>query len=303
MSEGDQRAVCEAAHAQRMARRGFAWGGFHFDGGVSAGKVLFFDRPAAVALWKQTGDGDVVIVAKQDRLVRRVYDWAQVVHQFQRRGVLLAIENMGTSDGEVVRMDPFNPFNKAMLGMAAVFGELELDQICERNRMRVKRCQAVGRMFSGQASYGYRGVEIGAGKYLVPDVHQRQIAHWLCAMQDAGHKVQAIADELNARGHRIDSAKPQWRGDVPRYTPVGHYARSTVSERMSAERALRRAEVAAGVDWVKVVYIPGPGAVRMDSLDPKRQGLYREAGVVLAAAESRRLLAAGTAIAIAGQTG
>jgi DNA invertase Pin-like site-specific DNA recombinase len=103
------------------------------DPGISGGKSLA-SRPAgsqllATALKSKTP----VFVAKLDRLFRSVADAANVIADFDKKGIqLVAIAES---------FDMGSPYGRAMAQMASVFAELERAMIRERTRsaMSVKR--------------------------------------------------------------------------------------------------------------------------------------------------------------------
>src|SRR5215470_19630505 len=103
------------------------------DPGISGGKPLA-SRPAGSKLLAAAKKGKVlVIVAKLDRLFRSVADAANVIADFDKKGIRLV------SIGETFDMS--SPYGRAMAQMASVFAELERAMIRERTRgaMSVKR--------------------------------------------------------------------------------------------------------------------------------------------------------------------
>ena len=115
------------------------------DPGISAGKPLA-SRPAGSKLLAAARKGKaVVVVAKLDRLFRSVADAANVIDDFDKRGIqLVAIAES---------FDMTSPYGRAMAQMASVFAELERAMIRERTRsaMSVKRKR--GERISGHAPW------------------------------------------------------------------------------------------------------------------------------------------------------
>jgi DNA invertase Pin-like site-specific DNA recombinase len=122
--------------------------------------------------------GDVLVVAKLDRLTRSLLDFADVVAEAQRRGWTLLVLDQG--------FDLNTTNGRAMAGMLAVFAQWERELIGERIRsaFAVKRVQGDPR----QASTGAR-VRI-------------------LELRAAGLTQEAIARELTRSGFR----PPQARG-------------------------------------------------------------------------------------------
>jgi hypothetical protein len=93
-------------------------------------------------------------VAKLDRLFRSVADAANVIADFDTKGIQLV--SIGES------FDMSSPYGRAMAQMASVFAELERAMIRERTRsaMSVKRSR--GERISGYAPVGW---DFGRGGY------------------------------------------------------------------------------------------------------------------------------------------
>ena len=133
------------------------------DPGVSGGKPLA-SRPAGsrlLAAAKKTKA--VVVVAKLDRLFRSVADAANVIADFDKRGIqLVAI---------VENFDMTSPYGRAMAQMTSVFAELERAMFRERTRsaMQVKRSR--GERISGYAPYGW---DLAKGGRLVRNFQERR---------------------------------------------------------------------------------------------------------------------------------
>jgi DNA invertase Pin-like site-specific DNA recombinase len=134
------------------------------DPGVSAGKPLA-RRPAGSRLLAAARKGRaVVVVAKLDRLFRSVADAANVIDDFDKKGIqLVAISEA---------LDMTSPYGRAMAEMASVFAELERAMIRERTRsaMSVKRSR--GERISGHAPFGW---DFGTDGHLVINVREQQV--------------------------------------------------------------------------------------------------------------------------------
>src|SRR6516164_2824734 len=117
------------------------------DPGISAGKPLA-SRPAGSKLLAAARKGKaVVVVAKLDRLFRSVADAANVIDDFDKRGIQL----VAVAEG----FDMTTSYGAAMAQMAGVVGELGRAMIGERtgSAMGVKRAR--GERISGHARYGW----------------------------------------------------------------------------------------------------------------------------------------------------
>jgi DNA invertase Pin-like site-specific DNA recombinase len=159
------------------------------DPGVSAGKPLA-SRPAGSKLLAAARKGKaVVVVAKLDRLFRSVADAANVIDDFDKKGIRLVSIGEG--------FDMTSPYGRAMAQMASVFAELERAMIRERTRsaMSVKRSR--GERISGHAPYGW---DFGPGGRLVENVREQKIIARMRRLQEQGLSYRGIAVRLDNEG-------------------------------------------------------------------------------------------------------
>ena len=169
------------------------------DPGVSAGKPLA-SRPAGSKLLAAAKKGKaVVVVAKLDRLFRSVADAANVIDEFDKRGIqLVAIAES---------FDMTSPYGRAMAQMASVFAELERAMIRERTRsaMSVKRKR--GERISGHAPFGWDfGPGVPAGERLAGA--DARVLKLLCEVQSL-HR--AIGGDALALGLEACLLPTSWR--------------------------------------------------------------------------------------------
>ena len=102
---------------------------------------------------------DGLLALYRDRLFRSVADAANVIDEFDKKGIQLVSIGEG--------FDMTHAYGRAMAQMASVFAELERAIIRERTRsaMSVKRSR--GERISGHAPYGW---DFGRGGRLVENV-------------------------------------------------------------------------------------------------------------------------------------
>lgn len=173
------------AHAER---NGWSVGAVFRDEGVS-GKDGLDCRPGLVALIEavQTTPGAVVVVYSVSRLARR-----------QRLLWNLLDDRDGYGLPVVSATEPFDaasPMGRAMLGMIAVFAQLEADMVSERTTDALAELKAQGRKLGAPSM-----VALGAAESV-------RIAQHLYATGVYTHR--SLADELNRR--RVPTAKGgQW---------------------------------------------------------------------------------------------
>jgi DNA invertase Pin-like site-specific DNA recombinase len=143
--------------------KGLRLAGVFEDSGVSGGKPLAC-RPAGSQLLATAKKCKaLVIVAKLDRLFRSVADAANVIDDFDKRGIqLVAIQES---------FDMTSPYGRAMAQKASVFAEQERAMIRERTRsaMSVKRSR-------GGSGWDTNKIAEGTGRGNVgisPPIHSR----------------------------------------------------------------------------------------------------------------------------------
>lgn len=169
------RALCEA--------RGLDVARVFIDGGQSGGTL---DRPALAELRAAVAAGDVavVVVYAVDRLSRRQSDTLALLEEFEAGGAGLAAASQP--------FDTTTPAGRAMLGMLAVFAELQRAEIRERTTvaLRAKRArgEAVGRVAFG---LGRDGAGFERDPQTWPTVAR------ILGERAGGTSCQAIADGLN----------------------------------------------------------------------------------------------------------
>lgn len=160
----------------------------YVDSGYSGSNLK---RPAIQKLMNETDKFDVVLVYKLDRLSR------------SQRDTLYLIEEIFLPHGvDFVSMqesfDTSSPFGRAMIGLLAVFAQLEREQIKERTFMgRVARAKQG--LFHGGGStptgYDYRDGRLIINPYEADKV--RKIFKWYLA----GMSMNGIAKKLNEIGY------------------------------------------------------------------------------------------------------
>ena len=95
-------------------------------------------------------EGDVLMVAKPDRLARSTADLLGIVARLEAKGVALVVLSMGGSP-----VDTRTPTGKLMLTMLAAVAEFERDLMLDRQREGIAKAQAEGR-YKGRAPTAMR---------------------------------------------------------------------------------------------------------------------------------------------------
>jgi len=188
-------AAQEQAIRAECERRGLALVALYSDPGVSA-KTL--ERPGLRAALGDLEDrrGNVLMVAKLDRLTRSVHDATGLMLRADRGGWgLVALD---------VAVDTTTPQGAAMAQVLAVFAELERRLIGERTKaaLAVRKAQ---------------GVRLGRRVALPDDVVQR-----ITERHRAGAGWSAIARELNEAAIPTAQGGKKWYPATVRYVVVGN---------------------------------------------------------------------------------
>ncbi|MBS7812856.1 recombinase family protein [Roseococcus pinisoli] len=113
---------------------------------------LFAERVSSVARRPQleaaldfVREGDVLVVAKPDRLARSVADLLTIIDRLEAKGVALRVLSMG---GQTV--DTGTPTGKLMLTMLGAVAEFERGLMLERQREGIAKAKAEG-LYKGRA--------------------------------------------------------------------------------------------------------------------------------------------------------
>src|SRR5271165_6769258 len=160
--------------------------------GVS-GSVPVEDRPVGGPLFAKLKRGDIVIAAKLDRLFRSALDALKVVESLKTRDIKLHLLDLG---GDIAG----NGLSKLFLTIAAAFAEAERDRIRERIGQVKADQKARGRYLGGKIPFGFRRGETGE---LVEVPAEQEAIREMVALRVQGKGLRAIAEVMQAKGHRI----------------------------------------------------------------------------------------------------
>ncbi len=209
LSLGAQEDRCRAfAQAQ-----GWEVAAVYVDAGVS-GKDLA--RPALQQMMADTARGDWsrVLVWKLDRLSRRQMDVLHLLDDIfapHRIGIQSVTEPFDTT----------TPMGNAMLGLLAVFAQLERETIVERVKMGRAQSLKLGRWQGGKVPYGYQ--RTGRGQ-LAPDAVTAPLVRTLFEKAAHGASPYQLADWLNTQGIEAPEGGKWWDRVVEKLlkNPVYH---------------------------------------------------------------------------------
>ncbi len=121
-----------------IERAGFKVDYWFADEGVS-GKTHASLRPQFKALLSQIRDGEILVVAKLDRLGRDAQDVNATITALAKRKIEVVILQLG-------KLDVASPSGKMMLQMLAAVAEMERDLLVERTQSGLARAKREGKV-------------------------------------------------------------------------------------------------------------------------------------------------------------
>ena len=161
----------------------------YVDAGFSGGNM---DRPALQNLLLDLRHFDRVVVYKLDRLSRSQKDTLTIIEdRFMKNKISF------TSLTE--SLDTSSPFGMAMIGILAVFAQLEKEQIKERSTLgRIARTKEGKYVGQSRVAIGYQYID---GNLIVNEAEAVQVRE-VFKQVIAGKSFAAVARDLKARGLR-----------------------------------------------------------------------------------------------------
>jgi DNA invertase Pin-like site-specific DNA recombinase len=187
----------EAAIAAAAARLELPLTATFTDAGVSGGLALA-QRPGLLLALEAIRKGDVLIVAKRDRLGRDVLNVAMFERLAERKGArIVSAAGEGT--------DTNDPTSRLMRQIVDSFAEYERAIIRARTRAALAVKKARGERVGG-IPFGYQLAE--DKRLLQPYPPEQRALAVLRELRAAGYTYRAIAQELNRQGFRSRTGGP-----------------------------------------------------------------------------------------------
>lgn len=170
---------------------------------VDAGKSgKSMDRPELQRALAVLADGTVdgLLVIKLDRLTRSVRDLGELVERSSKQGWALM------SVGE--QLDTSSAGGRLVMNILCVVSQWEREIIAERVSSGMKHKASLGGYVGGKHTrYGTRPAGKGT-KVVVESESERELIAEAVRLRRAGATLQAVADELAARGMLARTGKP-----------------------------------------------------------------------------------------------
>lgn len=183
---------------------GLTLGRVYRDAGESADGL---DRPGLITLRSALRSGAIggIVVAKLDRLTRRLRDWTELLDEHFTRS---AGGRIFSPSGVI---DTWTAAGRFVVGIQILVAELELDTIHERTADAMSHKRSRGERIGG-TPYGW-GVGVDGKKLDRDEAEQYQI-EWMRQTRAAGWSFQAIAFSLNERGIPTKNGVGKWYGST-----------------------------------------------------------------------------------------
>lgn len=156
--------------------------------GVS-GSIPLGEREEGERMLSLLTRGDVLVVAKLDRLFRSALDALRVVELMRERGVALHMIDLG---GDVSG----NGLSRMFLTVAAAFAEAERDRIRERVAQTKRDQAARGRYLGGVVPFGF---EVGADGALVETGWNKPARRMMVRLHRGDMSLRVIADAVREK--------------------------------------------------------------------------------------------------------
>lgn len=179
----------KATIATEAMRLGAELVAVHVDAGFS-GSLPIDERPGLLEAVHELRRGDVLLVAKRDRLGRDVVAVALVERLVARKGARIV-----SAAGEGTEND--DPTSLLMRRLLDSFAEYERLLIGARTKAALKAKRRRGER-AGATPYGYSLAT--DGKSLIPEPREQAILAWILEHRAQGIPLRALAAQLNEQG-------------------------------------------------------------------------------------------------------
>lgn len=201
-SQADSGLGLEAQQAQvasAAARLGLTLVDTFTDAGIS-GRATLEQRPALMQAVQMLRRGDVLLVAKRDRLGRDTLMVALIEQLVTRKGATIRSAAGEGTDGD-------GPADVLLRQMMDAFAQFERAIIGVRTKGALAARKSRGLVATKDAPYGFTE---DAARRLTPCPHEQATIARMRALRAAGMTLQGITDTINAEGYRTRRGTP-WR--------------------------------------------------------------------------------------------
>jgi site-specific DNA recombinase len=175
---------------------------------VSAGKFAPWERPSLRPWLDRADEYDVIVFWRVDRFVRRTAHLQHMIEWSDQHGVQLASATES-------HFDLTTPGGRAMAQMVAIFAEMEIDAISERNSSAAQHNLKAGKWRGGVLPAGYRSEKVNGDWRLVTDDELGHVKPWF---------------------EKDDGGKPIGDPQIPADVPLAPVIREVVERVVAGDR-------------------------------------------------------------------
>jgi len=143
--------------------------------------------------------GDVVCVAKMDRMFRSAFDALQTIESFKRRKLSLWLLDLGGDCSG-------NGISELIVTVLAAVAQFERSLISERIKDAKRNLRRANKHQDGTRPFGFQFGQAnghGRARELIPDAAEQAAIGDIFAMRTKGRSLMDIRDTLRARGFQI----------------------------------------------------------------------------------------------------
>ena len=183
----NQEESCKA-YILSQAFNGWEYVKTYSDGGISGGTM---ERPGLQALLNdiRSGNIQVVVVYKVDRLSRSIIDFHKMMQEFDKYGCNFVSITQS--------FDTSNSMGKLTLNMLLSFAQFEREVSAERVRDKIAASKAKGLWMGGTPPLGYNLKD----KQLIPNPKEAELVNLIFNKYLELESIQATADWMNQQGY------------------------------------------------------------------------------------------------------
>jgi len=182
-----QKKICEE-YAKKMGQEISA---FYTDEGIS-GAATIEDRPGLMSAINSLKKGDILLVAKRDRLARD-----QGVIVFIEMAVRKKHAHIRSASGEGTEGDFNDPSSFMLRGITDLFSQFERMLIKDRTKKALQAKKERNELV-GRVPFGYRLCSDGV--HLELDEREQHVLSQMRDLRKKGYTIRKIAMEMNERG-------------------------------------------------------------------------------------------------------
>jgi len=197
---GAQEHACRANHQLRHdVGENWVWGGWFPDASVTA-KIGFKERPMGEWILRHAKAGDMILVAKFDRIFRSIGDASETIDMLEERDIKINALD--------VQMDTRTAMGRMYIHFLAMLKQYERETISERTRDAQRHKKRIGSPVSQVSPIGWKITGRKRNARYIPDHENRRWGYEVVRRhEEEGKSFKRIATELYKEG----DMRPTWK--------------------------------------------------------------------------------------------